>query len=77
MNLDEQYVKLQHIQDEVNIIASNHNFNTITNRSNLLAIKYSMNKILEGQACDRTRIEELAMSLENLLRRQRSSSSKK
>ena len=77
LNLDEQYVKLQCIQDEVNLIASNQNSNIIINRSDLLTIKCSMNQILEGQARDRACIEELAISLKNLLTRQRSSSFKK
>ena len=77
MKLDEQYVKLQHIQDEVNFIASNQTSNIITNRSDMLSIKHTMNEVLEGQVSDRACIEQLAVSLENLIIRQRSSSSKK
>ena len=58
---------MQHIQDDVNAIVSTQNSNTITNRLDLLALKHSIGDILQGQARDRARIEELAVSLENLL----------
>ena len=77
LNIDEQYAKLQRIQDDVNVIASSQNSNTITSISDLLALKHSISDILQGQACDRARIEELVVPLENLLTMQKSSSSKK
>ena len=42
LNIDEQYVKLQCIQDDVNVIASTQNSDIITSRSDLLALKHSM-----------------------------------
>ena len=77
LNIDEQYVKLQHIQDNVNIITSTQNSNTIISRSDLLILKHSISDILQGQACDKARIKELIVSLENLLIKQKSISSKK
>ena len=77
LNIDKQYVKLQHIQDDVNLIASTQNSNTIISRLDLLVFKCLMSDILQGQARDRARIEELAVSLENLLTKQNSISSKK
>ena len=68
---------MQCIQDEVNFIASNQTSNTITSKPDLLSIKRTMNEVLEGQASDRARFEQLAVSLENLITRQRSSTSKK
>ena len=71
LNIDEQYVKLQKIQDDVNIIASTQTSNIITSRSDLLALKCSIDDIIQGQARDRARIKTLAVSLENLLTKQK------
>ena len=46
LNIDEQYVKLQHIQDNVNVITSTQTSNTITSRLDLLALKHSIGEIL-------------------------------
>ena len=77
LNIDKQYVNLQKIQDDVNIIASTQTSNIITSRSDLLEPKRSMDDIIQGQACDRARIETLAISLKNLLTKQKPSSLKK
>ena len=50
LNIVEQYVKLQKIQDDVNIIASTQTSSIITSRSNLLALKCSIDDIIQGQA---------------------------
>ena len=77
LNIDEQYVKLQKIQDDFNVIASTQNSNIITCRSDPLALKRLMDDFLQGQAWDRAKIETLAMSLENLLTEKKSTDSKK
>ena len=77
LNMDEQYVKLQKVQDDVNIIASTQTSSIITNRSDLLTIKHSIDDIIQGQVRDRNRIETLVTSLENLLSKHKSSTLKK
>ena len=50
LNIDEQYVKLQKIQDDVSIIASTQASSIITSRSDLIALKCSIDDIIQGQA---------------------------
>ena len=77
LNVDEQYVKLQKIQDDVSVIASTQYATIITSRADLLVLKHSIDDILQGQTRDRTRVETLAISLENLLSKPKSSILKK
>ena len=49
LNLDEQYVKLQKVRDDVSVIASTQASNIITNRSALLTLKSSIDDILQDQ----------------------------
>ena len=57
--------------------ASTQASNIITNRSDLLTVKHSIDDILQGQAQDRTRVETLAVSLKNLLSKPKPSTLKK
>ena len=77
LNQDKQYVKLQKIQDDVNVIASTQASNIINNRIDLFTLKRSIDDIIQGQVCDRNRIETIAASLENLLSKSTSSTLKK
>ena len=77
LNLDDQYVKRQKIQDDVIVITSTQASSIITNRSDLLSLKCSMDEFLQGQACDRAKVETLAVTLKNLLSKPKSSTLKK
>ena len=77
LNQDEKYVKLQKIQDDVNIIMSTQASNIINIRIDLFTLKRSIDDIIQGQTHDRNRIETLVASLEKLLSQPKSSIVKK
>ena len=62
LDMDENYKKLQHIQDKIGRLASFKTSNTIS-PSNLFEIQNLLNKVLQGQVNDRSRIKQLAASL--------------
>ena len=62
LDMDENYKKLQHIQDKIGRLVSFMTTNTVS-PSNLFEIQNLLNEVLQGQVNDRSCIEQIATSL--------------
>ena len=62
LDMDENYKKLQHIQNKIGRLASSKTSNTVS-LSDLFEIHNLLNEVLQGQVKDRSCIEQLAASL--------------